>query len=236
MEKALLQLGLNRDQVEVEVITAGTRGRFGLGGEPARVLVRPSDGASPIEPEDSEPRPSQSRERATRDSEVSEPLPFEHEAVGRAQEVLREILRYLDIESQVSARPPETPGDGIGQASAVLDIASEEDLGLLIGRKGATLVALQYIVNLLTTREMTQPFSVTVDVEGYRKRRERTLNQMAQRAAERVVATNSTVALDPMPANERRIIHIVLANHPQVMTKSLGGGEDRHVAVTLRNS
>ncbi|MSQ61975.1 MAG: KH domain-containing protein [Dehalococcoidia bacterium] len=243
VEEALLQLGLNREQVDVEVITAGTRGRFGLGGDPARVIVRPRDGASPAEPTGVPPSPAAAarppraprrREQGGRDSEGGEPLPFEHEAVGRAQEVLRELLRYLDLEASVTARRPESPGDGIGQASAVLDIASEEDLGLLIGRKGTTLAALQYMVNLITTRGMTEPFSVTIDVEGYRKRREHTLNQLAQRAAERAVTTHTTVTMEPMPANERRIIHIALADHPQVMTKSIGGGEDRHVAVSLR--
>ena len=239
VDEALLQLGLNREQVDVEVLTAGTRGRFGLSGEPARVVVRPRDGAAPAEPPSEPPRPAagrppRRREQAERDSEGRAPLPFEHEAVGRAQETLREILRYLDIESSVTARRPESPGDGSGQASAMLDVASEEDLGLLIGRKSATLAALQYMVNLITTRGMTEPFSVTVDVEGYRKRREHTLNQLATHAAERAVATHTTVTMEPMPANERRIIHIALADHPQVMTSSIGGGEDRHVAVSLR--
>jgi spoIIIJ-associated protein len=206
IEKALLQLGLDRSQVEVEVVSEGRTGLFGLGGENARVLVKPLAG---------------------------EQLEVDSSTIQTAVDFLRRVLELMDIDAEVTVRAPETPGDGLGRASAVLDV-SGDDLGLLIGRRGSTLAALQYMVNHMVSRSLKSKALVSVDVERYKRRREEALIGLAQRLADKVKASGRTITLEPMPANERRIVHLALAGDSQVVTASLGEGETRKVAISLK--
>ena len=199
VEKALAQLGLDRSQVDVEVIKEGRGGILGIGGEEARVVVRPNEGVA-----------------------------LEGEDVKCAVEVLETLLSYLQIDASV--RVPETPGDGVGLVKAVLDV-SGDDLGILIGRRGDTLASLQYIVNLIVGRKLKTKIAVGVDVEGYRRRREQSLKNLALHMAERVKVSGHTVTLEPMPPNERRIVHLALARDAAVITESIGEGENRKVVI-----
>lgn len=203
---ALEQLQLERSQVEVEIISTGRTGLFGLGGEDARVLVRPI---------------------------TTEQVGLESSTIKMAVEFLQRLLEFMGIEADVAARPPETPGDGLGRVSAVLDVTGE-DLGILIGRRGSTLAALQYTVNHMVSRQLKSKALVSVDVEGYRRRREDNLKGLALRLAEKVKASGRTITLEPMPANERRIVHLALANDSQVASFSLGDGENRKVAISFK--
>jgi len=203
---ALGQLQLDRSQVEVEIVSAGRTGLFGLGGEDARVMVRPI---------------------------TTEQVGLESPTITMAVEFLERLLELMSIDAEVTARLPETPGDGVGRASAVLDVAGE-DLGILIGRRGSTLASLQYTVNHMVSRQLKSRALVSVDVEGYRRRREENLKGLALRLAEKVKSTGRTITLEPMPANERRIVHLALANDSQVSSFSLGDGESRKVAIALK--
>jgi spoIIIJ-associated protein len=203
---ALEQLQLERSQVEVEIISTGRTGLFGLGGEDARVLVRPI---------------------------TTEQVGLESSTIKMAVEFLQRLLEFMGIEADVTARPPETPGDGLGRVSAVLDVTGE-DLGILIGRRGSTLAALQYTVNHMVSRQLKSKALVSVDVEGYRRRREENLKGLALRLAEKVKASGRTITLEPMPANERRIVHLALADDSQVASFSLGDGENRKVAISFK--
>jgi spoIIIJ-associated protein len=204
--KALEQLGLDRSQVEVEIISEGRTGLFGLGGENARVLVKPLD---------------------------AEQVSVESPTIEMAVQLLRRLLELMDVDADVTVRAPETPGDGLGRASAVLDV-NGEDLGILIGRRGSTLAALQYMVNHMVSRQLKSKALVGVDVERYKRRREEALIGLAQRLADKVKASGRTITLEPMPANERRIVHLALASDPQVVTVSLGEGETRKVLISLK--
>jgi spoIIIJ-associated protein len=204
--KALQQLGLDRSQVEVEILSEGRTGLFGLGGENARVLVKPLAG---------------------------EQLAPESSAIQMAVDFLRRLLELMAIDAEVTARAPETPGDGLGRASAVLDV-NGDDLGILIGRRGSTVAALQYMVNHMVSRGLKSKALVSVDVERYKRRREEALIGLARRLADKVKASGRTITLEPMPANERRIVHLALAGDPQVVTASLGEGETRKVAISLK--
>jgi spoIIIJ-associated protein len=137
----------------------------------------------------------------------------------------------MGIDAGVAAREPATAGDGLGMIQAVLDIEGE-DLGLLIGRRGQTLASLQYLLNLLVAKQLGKRVAFGVDVDGYRRRREDALVSLAKRTASRVRQTGRSVTLEPMPPNERRIIHITLEDDPNVITVSIGEGEARKVAVT----
>jgi spoIIIJ-associated protein len=204
--KALQQLGLDRSQVDVEIISEGRTGLFGLGGENARVLVKPL---------------------------ATEQVEVESGTIQVAVDFLRGLLDLMGIDAEVTARAPETAGDGLGRASAVLDVTGE-DLGILIGRRGSTLAALQYMVNHMVSRSLKSRALVSVDVEGYKRRREEALIGLAQRLADKVKASGRTITLEPMPANERRIVHLALAGDPQVVTASLGEGETRKVAISVK--
>jgi spoIIIJ-associated protein len=117
----------------------------------------------------------------------------------------------------------------------ILDIVGD-DLGVLIGRRGQTLQALQYITRLIVSREVQNWVNLVVDVEKYKARREKALRQLAQRMAEQVSFGHQPVALEPMPPNERRIIHLTLRDHPIVTTKSVGKGEQRKVTIVPKGS
>ncbi len=203
-ENALADLGLERHEAAVEVLSEGRAGLFGIGGEPARVRVRRA-----------------SAEMAEGDD------------VAYAQETLQTLLRLMGIEATVTARAPETPGDGLGLMRAVLDVEGD-DLGVLIGRRGSTLYSLQYLVNLIVNHRFRESAPFAVDIEGYRRRREESLRSLAFRMAERVRRTGRSVTLEPMPANERRIVHLALAKDPTVGTSSVGEGDTRKVAISVR--
>jgi spoIIIJ-associated protein len=203
---ALEQLQLDRSQVEVEIISAGRTGLFGIGGEDARVLVKPI---------------------------TTEQVGLESSTIKMAVEFLQRLLELMGVEAEATARPPETPGDGLGRVSAVLDVTGEE-LGILIGRRGSTLAALQYTVNHMVSRQLKSKALVSVDVEGYKRRREENLKGLALRLAEKVKASGRTITLEPMPANERRIVHLALANDSQIASFSLGDGENRKVAISFK--
>ncbi|HEY5639335.1 MAG TPA: RNA-binding cell elongation regulator Jag/EloR [Dehalococcoidia bacterium] len=254
---ALGDLGLKRSQVSIEILTPGKPGIFGLGGEPARIRVTALEEgtARPMLEEEAEEEPYEEEEeeeeeaprweeRPRREREEEEPPRAERgepievkgldsEEVQTAVEFLRTLIEGMDIDAEVTVREPETAADGEGRASAVLDIEGE-DLGLLIGRRGTTLAALQYMVNVMLTRKMDSRVIVTVDVEHYHRRREETLQGLAQRMADRVSNSRRPMTLEPMPANERRIIHLALSEDEDVVTGSVGQGDERKVVIRPR--
>ena len=150
---------------------------------------------------------------------------------GMAKEVLENLLSLVEISASVNL---EAGGSG-DQAVISLDIEGE-DLGILIGRRGETLSSLQYMVNLIVGRRLKAGVGVVVDVAGYRQRRYESLRLLAQRLADQVRSTGSSVTLEPMPAAERRIIHLELSDDPYVTTQSIGQGEARKVAILSKGN
>jgi hypothetical protein len=150
---------------------------------------------------------------------------------------LRDLLVILGLsDTSITARDPETPGDGVGLISQVFDVFGENDevsdeLAVLIGRRGETLNALQYLLNVLVSKHTDGELVFSVDIEGYRSRRERTLVDMAHEIAAEVRSTGDVITLEPMPAAERRIIHLSLESEEGVTTESVGRGNDRQVEV-----
>ncbi len=234
IDEALEELGLKRQQVEIEILTAGKPGLFGIGGEQARVRVTALEEgtARPMaEPEEE----GTSRPMAEPAMEGAEPAEIEIKDVASpevdlASDHLSQLLAFMEIDGEVSVRTPETPGDGLGRASAVLDVDGD-DLGLLIGRRGTTLAALQYMINLMVSRKMGSRVLISLDIEHYRRRREDSLTGLAQRMADRVRKSGRSLTLEPMPAGERRIVHLALAEDSAVTTGSVGEGESRKVVI-----
>lgn len=163
--------------------------------------------------------------------EVPEAEWEEEASVGRV--VLNELLERMDIRARIVVRHAR-PDDKSDQAPWILDIAG--DHSALIGRRGDTLAALQYITRLITSRELQKRSEVIVDVNGYKARRARSLYSLATRMADEAVQRQRTVALEPMPPHERRIIHLALRGRADVQTKSIGEGPARKVTIVPRTS
>ena len=230
---ALEDLGLRRSQVDIEVLTPGKPGLFGLGGEPARVRVTALvEGEARPQPDEDEvdefvPRRAAAEPAFDPNIEIKD---LDAPEVQAAHDFLRELLMLQDIAADVYVREPETAADGLGRATAVLDIEGE-DLGLLIGRRGSTLASLQYLINVLVTRKLDSRVLVTVDVEHYHRRREETLQNLALRMADRARRSGRAITLEPMPASERRIVHMTLSEEAGVETNSVGYGDERKVVI-----
>ena len=151
------------------------------------------------------------------------------EALAAGRDILDELLRHMGIGAQVTVETGET-----AKLNVTGDADEKEALGALIGRKGERLSALQHLVNLMLSRKMGEWTRVLVDVEDYRGRRERQLRDLALRAAARVVETGKMLQLEPMPALERRWIHLSLRDHPSVATQSIGEEPNRRVVLVPR--
>lgn len=161
--------------------------------------------------------------------EVPEAEWAEEAQIGRV--VLNELLERMDIHARIHVRRAQ-PDEKSDQSPWILDIAGDHPV--LIGRRGDTLAALQYITRLITSREMQKRSEVIVDVNGYKVKRARTLQNLALRMADEAVQRQRTVALEPMPPHERRIIHLALRGRPDVVTKSIGEGAARKVTIVPR--
>ncbi len=172
------------------------------------------------------------RERPRRRREENIEPDINAEEVDLAAEVVDSILQILEIDADINIREPVTAGDGLGSARAVIDI-SGDDLGMLIGRRGESLMAFQYVVNLVMTRRFPGRGSITVDVEQYRRRREDQVVSLAERMAERVRDIGEPITLEPMSAAERRLVHLALVDDPEVETNSVGEGDSRKVVISL---
>ncbi|MCL4368114.1 MAG: protein jag [Actinobacteria bacterium] len=205
------ELGVDPDRVVVEILDEGGKGMFGLGSRQARVRLTVLSAARPP-----------AAEAGASDEDGEEPLQV-------TQEILHELLERMGVDAQVTAAwgQADSPDD---PTPLLVDIRGQ-DLSLLIGRRGETLAALQYITRLIVGKELHRPTAIMIDVDGYRARRERQLRQLARRMADEAIERDRTMTLEPMPANERRIIHIELRDHAGVRTESVGEGDQRKVTV-----
>jgi len=201
IEKGLAQLGLARDQVDIEIVREGSRGVFGLGGDDASVRITA---------------------RAQSDAMASTPAAGDVATV--ATETLETLVRGMGLNARVETRPGDEPD------SLVLNIEGN-DLGVLIGRRGETLHDLEFITRLIVSQRTQGMAKLTVDVENYRSRRDRQLRDLGLRMAERVEQSKQPITLEAMPPNERRIVHLALRDHATVTTQSIGEGEHRRVMI-----
>jgi spoIIIJ-associated protein len=252
--KGVNELGVTRDDVIVEVLEEPGRRLLGLGARQAKVRITvikaPATPAPPKVPklEQAAPPPSspvsekpaapRRAERADFDEDddwasgeeaVSDEDLAEDATVGA--ETLRELLSHMDIEAKVIARRAESTSDE--PQHWTLEIQGR-NLGALIGRRGETLAALQYITRLIASRDLERRANIVIDVEGYKSRRETMLRRLAKRMAEQAVQRGRTVSLEPMPPHERRIIHLALRDNPNVTTESVGEGDHRKVTIIPR--
>jgi spoIIIJ-associated protein len=255
LDTALEELGVQQDVVEFEVIEEPSQGRglFGRSSETlAKVHVRIRDeyvreleisreeaGHTPDEARESvleEPEPTADEPpRDVDPAESAAPLPAEDaeltddeldQIADAATEVVEGLLGMLHVDAEIE----EYEGD---EGEIILDIVGA-DLGILIGRHGRTLDAMQTVVSAITHRKLGRHYPLLVDVEGYRARRRVKLEEIAHRAAEKAAKQDRTVKLRPMNSYERRVVHIALREDARVTTASEGEEPFRQVTVAPR--
>jgi spoIIIJ-associated protein len=153
----------------------------------------------------------------------------EDQLVTNSRATLQELLSKLRVRGRIATHWGEAADDE-EEKPLILNIQGD-DLGMLIGHKGETLSALQYITRVIAAKRLGQPVNVVVDVENYKGRREEQLRRLAKRLADQAVQQGRTLSLEPMPPNERRIIHIALRDREDVVTESTGEGRSRKVTI-----
>lgn len=269
VKRALLQLNVTLDEIDVDVISAGSRGVLGMGREDARVRVRlrsqpysveaaeaddavpdysvPDDvvaeaaseepAAEDVEEEkpadeapvtaDAEPPVAKVSESATSTGRRprGELMESGEDLENEAEELLENLLDRMGFVADF---------DLVSEEPLAYNIVGDDDFGRLIGRQGETLRAFGYLVNLMLGRRMGRPCRVIVDVNGYRQRRADQLAELAETLADEVRATQEPITLEAMPANERRLVHVALADDEDVRTYSIGEGDERRVVISPR--
>jgi spoIIIJ-associated protein len=187
------------------------------------------------EREETRPRQAPRPEPTPRSYDASaEPTADEdREAVEIGREMLAGLLERMNMPATVEIVPQSEAESEDGELSLVLNIVGD-DLGVLIGRQSEVLTSLQFILRLMVNQQTHGRTNLVVDVNGYKAKRADSLHKLALRTAEQVVQTGRTMALEPMPPAERRIIHLALRNHDQVETESVGEGGRRKVTVMLK--
>jgi len=242
----LKDLNLTAETAHIEVLDEGHSGVFGLGSRPAVVRISALDaGPEPVadteqipeaqpapeavpepEPEiesvpQAEPEPASESEPVLEDKD--------ERVLTLSREFLQRMLDLMHLQTQVEAtlQPPQLPEDDPVYYLNILG----EDLGILIGRRGETLNAIQYLVRLYANRHLHYWPRIEIDVEGYKQRRIVSLQKLAHTMADRAARSGKTVVLEAMPARERRLIHLALRDRDDVYTESVGEGENRKVTI-----
>ena len=231
VEEAILkgakEWGLPPEAFDVEVLDEGTKGLLGFGVRQARVrlTVRSSSDAGRVDIK---------REETVRQAGVIQPSVegSDEEALQITHDTVSELLQRMGIEARIEAHWGEA--DAPGKIRPLFLDIHGDDLSVLIGRRGETLTALQYITRLIVGKELKRPVAVLIDIEGYRARREQQIRRLAQQMAKQAIETSRTMSLEPMPAYERRVVHIELRDNPDVDTVSVGERDQRKVTIIPR--
>jgi len=242
VELALSELGVTRDKVDVEIIEEGSKGFLGIGAKEAVVKVTLKNAAKPAKKEKSAPKKEAKKEikkeaaSAQDNAEAkprrrdSKPLTPEQakEACEKATTFLTDVFASMSIDVSVTASLD-------GQDSILVKLDGE-NIGIVIGKRGDTLDALQYLTSLVVNKKSEGYIKVTLDTENYREKRNEALLGLSQRLAAKVARTGRKYTLEPMNPYERRIIHSALQNHEEVTTYSIGQEPYRKLVIAPKNA
>ncbi|MCA1295972.1 protein jag [Paenibacillus sp. alder61] len=226
VKQGLAKLGTTEDKVTVNVLEQPSRGFLGLiGVKEAKVeLTLLSEQESSVPPQGTTPEKHATvfpKEQPEREASPGQD-PYE-----AAASFIKDVGESMDIHVDVEIVHRKD--------STVLNI-SGSDLGVLIGRRGQTLDSLQYLANIIANRYSDSFIRLTLDAENFRERRKKTLEDLAERLAAKVIRTRKEVSLEPMSPQERKVIHSKLQDHPEVKTYSKGDEPNRRVVITLKQS
>ena len=212
VQSALKQLSMSRDEVEIEVIDEGKKGFLGLFGA-KRAIVKIKEKSEEQEVVEETPLEERTKVDQTKDLKLN---------VQEAEVFLKEVAHNMGVQVSVQS---ELEGN-----KATFQLSGDK-IAILIGKRGKTLNAIQYLTQLVVNKHGRNFHSVTVDAEGYRQRREETLMELAQKMASKAIRIDGKVALEPMPAYERKIIHSALQDSTEVSTYSDGVEPHRYIVI-----
>ncbi len=238
VRSGLVRLGKIKEEVDVEVLAEPKSGFLGFGSKPAVVRLteksdkkvsvvsehikesKPAAEDSPVAAADAAVSNENDLPKAAKD--VVEETFTAEDAAAKAKDFLMEVLQNMDIDVMI---------EKMIKADKIILHLHGKNLGILIGKHGQTLDALQYLTNLTTNQGQEHRHFIMLDVENYRHRREETLKQLAERLAGRVKRSGEKVVLEPMNGYERKVIHVALQNEEHVRTESEGQDPYRHVVI-----
>ncbi len=231
IEAAALELGVDRDDVSVEIIDTPSRGFLGLGGSLAKVrvwigedeeeAVAPAVEDKPAVKEEKKSKKLFAREKKEEPKAVSD----DDDVAARAKTYFEELCAIMGLKD-ISVVCTETENKTLRVA------LNGNGLGVLIGKRGETMYALQYLASLALNKKEGQFTRIELDIEGYRAKRTEALEKLALRMADKAVKQKRNVALEYMQAYERRVIHATLQGHAYVTTRSVGEEPFRKVIIT----
>ena len=245
LQAALEELKVNAEDVEVEVLESPSKGFFGFGAKPAviKVTLREVENSTTEKTESnfSVDKENSAAEEISKSVEVEKPLEVEEEnisepenveekdfdkteIIAKAKKFLAEVFEEMKVDAEISVEETGT--------TVTFDL-SGKNLGILIGKHGQTLDALQYLTNLAANKNDSENrVHFILDIENYRERREETLKKLAKSVADRASRMRQDVKLEPMNRHERRIIHTALQNNDRVETRSVGEEPYRYIIIS----
>lgn len=240
IEKGLEQLGVEREDVDVEILDEGKRNLFRFASKQARikltVLNSSEDSVNYAETEDELPTLEDEEElnfeemfEAEMNSNIGEPIDLDLTNIETVvKDTVSELLQKMDVQAGVTVEKVYQEDE---DREIVYVNIEGSDLSFLIGRRAETLNALQYVTSLIVNKKLNQWIPLQLDIQNFRHRRELELQKLARRMADQVISTGRRQCLEPMPANERRIVHIELRKNDLVYTESIGEEPNRKICI-----
>ena len=243
--EALIQLGVTSDRLEYEVIEKGSSGFLGIGMKQAVIEARRKP--EPVAEVKEETIPVEEVKPSVVKEQVSEPVQEKQEEKAEEEPARKKATELAEVSDEAIKAVEAFLNDTLKAMDMAVEIVSEVDsegalsvemkgsnMGILIGKRGQTLDALQYLANRVANKHQDGYVRVKLDTENYRARREETLRHLAKNIAFKVKRTRRAVSLEPMNPYERRIIHSALQGNKYVETVSEGEEPYRHVVVKLK--
>ena len=245
--EALSELGLDRDDVSVEILERAKSGFLGIGASPARVRVsyelpdeEPAKAPQPAKSEAkpkaekkpapekkpaSEKKPAPEKKPAAESAPAAKPSdPDEPAVYGEIRSFLSGLLERMGVNAEIEISPRENGGVNVNLTGGAM--------GAIIGRRGETLDAIQHLTNYVVNKTNDKHLHISVDAEAYRAKREESLARLAEKMAEKAIKYKRSMALEPMNSYERHVIHTALQNYEGVTTSSTGVEPNRRVVVS----
>ena len=214
---ALAELGMDRDDVSVEIVERAKSGFLGIGASPAVIRVS-------YEAEDEPAAAPKAEAPAAPAKAAAAAVVDENEDYAEIRRFLTGLLERMGVTADIEISPRENGGVNVN--------LSGSGMGAIIGRRGETLDAIQHLTNYVVNRGSEKRLHISVDAECYRSKREESLTRLAEKMAEKAIKYKRSMALEPMNSYERHVIHTALQNYEGVTTSSTGVEPNRRVVVS----
>lgn len=223
---ALEELGLDRDDVSVEILERAKSGFLGIGASPAKVRVSyEAPDEQPVVKEVKQPKKADKKPAPKKEKKEKKPVPADENAeYAEIRKFLTGLFEHMGVEADIEIGP---------RAGGGVDVKlSGDKMGSIIGRRGETLDAIQHLTNYSINHGSDKRMHINVDAESYRAKREDSLNRLAEKMAEKAIKYGRSMALEPMNSYERHVIHTALQDYEGITTSSSGEEPNRRVVVT----